>query len=153
MDITQLSPQQLEDVRKNLTAEVQFLTQSYGNLKVARGRYAHSLEALDEFKEDNQDQEIMVPLTTSMYIPGTLANVEKVMVDIGTGFFLEKPIPEAKAFVETKLSLLEKNLASAEQTIRSKSKDLELINGYIQAKINAMNAEQRAQLEKKSSTM
>ena len=64
-----------------------------------------------------------------------------------------KPPTSWQAFVETKLSLLEKNLASAEQTIRSKSKDLELINGYIQAKINAMNAEQRAQLEKKSSTM
>jgi prefoldin alpha subunit len=38
----------------------------------------------------NTDAEILVPLTTSLYVPGKLADREKVIVDIGTGFYVEK---------------------------------------------------------------
>jgi prefoldin subunit 5 len=33
---------------------------------------------------------ILVPLTTSLYVPGTMADTENVIVDIGTGFYVEK---------------------------------------------------------------
>jgi hypothetical protein len=41
---------------------------------------------------------ILVPLTTSLYVPGTLADPDNVIVDVGTGFYVEKvglqfPIP------------------------------------------------------------
>ncbi len=31
-----------------------------------------------------------MPLTTSLYVPGTLADPENVIVDVGTGFYVEK---------------------------------------------------------------
>jgi len=33
---------------------------------------------------------ILVPLTTSLYVPGKLADIENVIVDVGTGFYVEK---------------------------------------------------------------
>jgi prefoldin alpha subunit len=33
---------------------------------------------------------ILVPLTTSLYVPGKLADSENVIVDVGTGFYVEK---------------------------------------------------------------
>ena len=33
---------------------------------------------------------ILVPLTTSLYVPGTLADKDNVIVDVGTGFYVEK---------------------------------------------------------------
>ena len=33
---------------------------------------------------------ILVPLTTSLYVPGTLASKDTVIVDVGTGFYVEK---------------------------------------------------------------
>lgn len=33
---------------------------------------------------------LLVPLTTSLYVPGTLADTEKVIVDVGTGYYVEK---------------------------------------------------------------
>jgi prefoldin subunit 5 len=37
-----------------------------------------------------EDKPILVPLTTSLYVPGTLADKENVIVDVGTGFYVEK---------------------------------------------------------------
>jgi hypothetical protein len=36
------------------------------------------------------DKPILVPLTTSLYVPGTLADTNNVIVDVGTGFYVEK---------------------------------------------------------------
>jgi hypothetical protein len=36
---------------------------------------------------------ILVPLTTSLYVPGTLADPDNVIVDVGTGFYVEKVRP------------------------------------------------------------
>lgn len=36
------------------------------------------------------ERTILVPLTSSLYVPGTLADSENVIVDVGTGFYVEK---------------------------------------------------------------
>ena len=36
------------------------------------------------------DRIVLVPLTTSLYVPGRLADSERVIVDVGTGFYVEK---------------------------------------------------------------
>ena len=38
----------------------------------------------------NPGKDILVPLTTSLYVPGKLASTELVLVDVGTGFYVEK---------------------------------------------------------------
>lgn len=34
-------------------------------------------------------QPLMLPLTQSLYVSGTVANVDQVLVDIGTGYYVE----------------------------------------------------------------
>ncbi len=36
------------------------------------------------------EKPILVPLTSSLYVPGTLADADNVIVDVGTGFYVEK---------------------------------------------------------------
>ena len=44
--------------------------------------------------------EILIPLTSSVYVPGKLAeNLDKVLIDIGTGYFVEKvQYPNVRAY-------------------------------------------------------
>lgn len=39
---------------------------------------------------DGKESEILVPLTSSLYVKGKMADREKVLVDVGTGFYVEK---------------------------------------------------------------
>lgn len=34
-------------------------------------------------------KKMLVPLTASLYVPGKLDDAEKVLVDVGTGYFIE----------------------------------------------------------------
>jgi hypothetical protein len=45
----------------------------------------------------------MVPLTNSLYVPGRLADVDEVLVDIGTGYYAKKSIASAQDFMERKV--------------------------------------------------
>lgn len=119
--------EQLQQIRKSLAEEVQYVTNQFANLQVARQRYFQSQEALNDLNSGNMgslfilsaylavlvmsclfiDANIMIPLTTSLYIPGKLKNVESVLVDIGTGYFLEKPIDMAKKWVDGKSEMLQ----------------------------------------------
>ena len=45
---------------------------------------------LDEMKKLSDGTPILVPLNGSLYAPGTIADPEKVIVELGTGYFCEK---------------------------------------------------------------
>lgn len=36
------------------------------------------------------DKTILVPLTNSLYVPGKLCDLENVIVDVGTGYYVKK---------------------------------------------------------------
>lgn len=52
---------------------------------LARGLIVARLGAFDE-----TDKKILIPLTSSLYIPGRIKDTENVLVDVGTGYFVEK---------------------------------------------------------------
>ena len=41
-------------------------------------------------KKGEGKDDILVPLTSSLYVKGRLADRENVIVDVGTGFYVEK---------------------------------------------------------------
>lgn len=77
----------------------------------------------------------MVPLTTSLYIPGKLADTEKVLVDVGTGYYVEKSTTDAEKFYQSKVDGLGKSLADLEKVIAQKSQNLRIVeDGKLQSK-------------------
>ena len=62
-----------------------------------RSAHCGTSEPLHEDDEDARQllypptagQPIMLPLTSSVYVNGTLASKESVLVDIGTGYYIE----------------------------------------------------------------
>ncbi|QCD96572.1 prefoldin alpha subunit [Vigna unguiculata] len=50
--------------------------------------------------------EILVPLTASLYVPATLQDSTYVLIDVGTGYLIEKTMDEGKDYCERKINLL-----------------------------------------------
>ena len=60
-----------------------------------------------------------------MYVPGELGDVNKVLVDVGTGYYIEKTVPEARDFYKRKEAFLNENLSNLSKTITAKRKNLQ----------------------------
>ena len=52
----------------------------------------------------------MVPLTSSLYVPGTLGDDKKVLLEVGAGYFIEKDLPGATEYCDRKSKSLEESL-------------------------------------------
>ncbi len=148
VDVTTLPVQDLNKIRTSLAEDVQLITNNFGNLKVAQSRYTMALEALSDIKPENANKRIMVPLTGSLYVPGQISDVSKVMVDIGTGYYAEKPVEDARSFLEGKLKMLSDNISKVGAALSSKRRDYEVVTEILQEKMAVMKMQQQKEMEK-----
>lgn len=81
------------------------------------------------------DKKLLVPLTSSLYVPGTLASTSHVLVDVGTGFYVEKPIADAQKFYEGKIEELGKNIKELENVVNSKANNLRVVEEILRQKM------------------
>jgi prefoldin alpha subunit len=78
---------------------------------------------------------MLVPLTASLYVPGTLDDSEKVLVDVGTGYFIEKTMTEGKEYCERKINLLKSNFDELVEMATKKKNIADEMGRLLQAKL------------------
>ncbi|KAI8068965.1 prefoldin, alpha subunit [Thamnidium elegans] len=136
VNIADLDMNSLQQVKGQLEEELNHLTQSYSKLKNVQGRFTDCAESVDALKvEKADDKTILVPLTSSLYVPGKLSNVSKVIVDVGTGYYVEKSVGDASKFYNDKVGYVKNNLGTLEKTITDKQSTLRAIVNVMQDKM------------------
>lgn len=70
--------------------ELDHLTNSFGQLKQAQGKFRSCVNDIDALTPDTLDREVLVPLTSSLYVPGKLGDTSHLIVDVGTGYYVKK---------------------------------------------------------------
>ena len=68
---------------------------------------------------------MLVPITSSLYVPGETTPVETVLIDVGTGYFIEKSVPEAQGFLDRKIDLIKQQAVTVQQAMGIKNQNLE----------------------------
>ena len=72
--------------------------------------------------KDADGKDVLVPLTGSMYVPGKLTNPDKVTVDIGTGYYVEKSSKDAKDYFDRKVKFVTENMERVQGIGNEKAK-------------------------------
>ncbi|KAI5369267.1 Putative prefoldin alpha [Septoria linicola] len=146
IDLGQLSTKQLSQVKKQLDDEVQHLTSSYQNLRTAQQKFRDCIVSVKNgVASSTEGKPLLVPLTSSLYVPGTLADTEKVLVDVGTGFYVEKDVASAQKFYEGKVEELGKNIKDLENIVNSKANNIRVVEEVLRQKMLAGGQQQQAQ--------
>jgi len=125
-------------VKKQLDDEVQHLTSSYSSLRSAQNKFKDCINSIRN-GVTAPAKPLLVPLTTSLYVPGTLADTEHVLVDVGTGFYVEKTITEAVKFYEGKVDELGKNVKDLETIVNGKAQNLRVVEEVLRQKMLAQH--------------
>ncbi|KAG0364870.1 Prefoldin-domain-containing protein [Gamsiella multidivaricata] len=144
IELQDLDLSQLVEVKKQLEEELSHLTSSFSQLKQAQNRFADCIESCKAVNAANNDKTILVPLTSSLYVPGKLANVEKVVVDIGTGYYVEKTTEDAIKFYNGKVDFVKENLEKIQATVATKQNNLRSLVDVMQYKVQMQQQEQKA---------
>ncbi|KAF7334496.1 Prefoldin-domain-containing protein [Mycena venus] len=145
ISVTDLDLPQLADVRRHLDEELNHLTNSFGQLKQAQAKFRACIENVAEIKPANKGKTILVPLTNSLYVPGKLSDPEHVIVDVGTGYFVQKTRPQATTHYTAKVAYLQTNLDTLQEKITQKQENLNAVVGVMQARLAAQGSGQQTQ--------
>ncbi|PQE25543.1 prefoldin subunit protein [Rutstroemia sp. NJR-2017a BBW] len=152
IDLSTLSTPQLTQVKKQLDDELEHLTSSFQQLRAAQAKFRECLRSI----ATGVTGAVEVPLTTSLYVPGKLADTENVIVDVGTGFYVEKvntthvklalqyfdlSTKDATKFYEAKVDELGNNLKDLETIVQNKSNSLRMVEDGMPCYFNLVQYE------------
>ncbi len=134
--IEKLSIEQLNYVGQQIEKEIKNYSQYYASLRSVNNKYLDNKEYIKQLKE-YKDKEILVPMTSSLYIPGKCADIKKLTVEIGANFFVETTVEKAEKFCDRKIENLKKNMDSINKIIQEKNEQLNVVNqNLIEKQVN-----------------
>ena len=88
---------------------------------------------------------MLVPITSSLYVPGETAKLDTVLIDVGTGYYLEKSLPEAQSFLDRKINLSTGQAMKVAQAMQVKQQGLQGTVQAMNGKIMQMKEAQKGQ--------
>lgn len=133
--ITALSIQQLAEVRQDLEKEVDSFVQNALALQQAAGRYAAAGQAVEKLQQQKQGQQLLVPLTESLYVSGELESIEAVTLEIGTGYYVEQNVDKAVDYCKRKINLVKNKSDEIGGILKQKQMMLDSVTQVLDQKL------------------
>ncbi|KAL2407911.1 hypothetical protein ABEF95_014957 [Exophiala dermatitidis] len=135
VDITTLSVQQLSALQARLSQELEHLTTSYQRLRAAQARFKDCIRSIQQGVQGKSGGTLAAPKSTD-----SSSSSSTVLVDIGTGFFVEKTPEDGIKFYTGKVDDLGKNLLEIEKAVGGKNESLRVVEDVLRQKMLAEQA-------------
>lgn len=110
--------------------EISNLTDNFESLKLAQSKFMESSISLQGIGRIGDDRDIMVPMTSSLYVPGKLIAGSQVLVDVGTNFIVGKSVKDADEIFQRKIQYVKQ---SSEQILKMINKKKETLGELVSA--------------------
>ncbi|XP_074427927.1 LOW QUALITY PROTEIN: prefoldin subunit 5 [Larus michahellis] len=140
VNVGELTLPQLELLKGQLDQEVEFLSSSIAQLKVVQTKTWRPGDCLSVLSKSNEGKDLLVPLTSSMYVPGKLSDTERVLVDVGTGYYVEKTADDARDFFKRKIDFLTKQMEKIQPALQEKHAMKQAVVEMMSQKIQQLTA-------------
>ncbi|KAJ1642399.1 subunit of tubulin prefoldin [Coemansia asiatica] len=134
---------QLQKIKTQLEEELNSLTGAFSQMKQAQSAFRECKNCIDEMTPESKDKTIMIPLTNSLYVPGKLSDIEKVVVDIGTGYYVEKSAKDAASYYDSKIEYVQDNAKKIQQTVEQKQASYRGLLEIMQYKLTQQQRQQQ----------
>lgn len=143
LDLTKLSVSQLDSFKQQLTQEINVLQDSLSRLKMVQQSFVTTENTLETLKGYEDNETMLVPLTSSLYVPGKLVSSKRVTIDVGTGYYVTKSVDDAKKHFEKKVQFLTKQLEKLQPILQQKALIRDEVIEMLQYKVQMMAAQQK----------
>jgi len=104
--------------------------------------------AVDTLGKTEDCSKVMVPLTSSMYVEGTIENRDQLLVDIGALYYAEKDCKGAADYLQRKQVSVNENVKKVGELLNSKKLQLQVVTMELQKRMQAMMQAQQGQQAK-----
>lgn len=128
---------ELQTNRLQVEKELDFLSSSHSQLVDAKAKCMDNITIIDHLGKMKPGQEMLVGITSSMFLPVALKHNDLVMTDIGTGFLVERERDDAKAFYRRKIDTVNESVRLVETGLLNKQNALKFLSEALRIKAEA----------------
>ena len=144
VDLSKLSLPHLAQLKEQLDQELGVFQESMQTLQMAKNKFAESGESVDKITPEVKGNPILVPLTGSMYVPGRIADVDNVVIDIGTGYYVQKNIADAKDYFKRRVEFVSEQIEKINVLGTEKTKLRQAVGMIMDMKVQSEMQAQKA---------
>jgi len=138
INLMTLSPQELMQLKQQVEEGLEFFQNAIISFKEVQLKMQESGNCIKSLSPDRK--ELLVPVTSSMYVKGEVEDTEHVLIDIGTGYFVEKDLDQAKDYFKRKVEFLTAQIEKVQAVLREKSTIRQAIVEILESKLQAQAA-------------
>ncbi|CAL8089076.1 unnamed protein product [Calicophoron daubneyi] len=135
VNITDLSIPQLQELASQYEQRIQLITASIQQLKSLQNQFAASKVCLKDFTPESQNTDVLVPLTSTLCVPGKLSDTAHVIVDIGTGYFSEMTIDQAEKHFTRRIDYINKRIQEIAPALEERTQIHRTITAALETKV------------------
>ena len=128
--LEKLTKDQLNYLGNEIKKEISNYSSYYSSYKIALNKYYDNKEYIKDLR-NYENKEILIPMTSSLYIPGKCIDVKRLTIEIGGNFFVETTIDKADKFCDRKIETLKKNMDEIDWLIQNKNVQLNAVNHHL----------------------
>lgn len=139
VDLGQLTLEQLGKVKEALESDLEQLNVHFQSLQVAASRFHTAGLSVQALSEQNEGNAMLIPLTSSLYVPGKVGSTKTVLIDIGTGYYVEKTPSEGADYCKRKVKLLKENIEKLASIVSQKRDQVSQVTTTINARVAQAN--------------
>eukprot|EP00956_Cyclotella_meneghiniana_P028726 scaffold67766_cov52-Cyclotella_meneghiniana.AAC.7 len=141
INIDTMSLDQLNQMKSSQESRLEQLTAQYHQLRAVSARLSSAQTAQSQLTSStNNNVDIMIPLTESLYAPGQILDSSKLLVELGAGFFVEKNAKDASKVIDRKLQIVNANSENVLAAAEAASRNVETIKMAMEGKIMEIRA-------------
>jgi len=148
IDLDQLSLEELNQLKQDEEARLQTFSGHLAQLRQAAAKIHASQRAVQELGPAADGKEVLVPLTESVFVPGRIKDPNKLLIELGTGFYAEKSAKDTVSYLDRKMRLVDANSENISNAIQGTRRNLEAIVSAMQGKLMEIRAKQEGRMHR-----
>ena len=106
-------------------------------------KFEDSRDTLAYLKTYGKNKDLMVPMTSSLYVPGVMEDTDNVLVEVGASYFIEQSTEKAQDYCKRKHELLQGNARKVNDILAVKKVQMQKVQGELEKRMAAYQAQQQ----------
>lgn len=142
IDLDSMSLDQLSQLKSSEESRLQAISTHYATLRASVSKFKMAKKAISSISPSHDGKDVLIPLTESLYVPAKIRDPSRVMVELGTGFYVEKNTKDAQAFLDRKTKLVDVNSDNIMEAITATKRNINSLDTALQGKMIEIRARQ-----------
>ncbi len=124
-------PKTLSMQHSELQKRAESVQQQMGMIQTSTQECAKALATIEELNDIEDGTEMMVPIGSGSFVSANVSRINNIVVDIGAGFSIERPLKDAKEILENRKAKLEKAFENMSNALEQIGQQMQSIESYL----------------------